>query len=424
MPKLFEVQVIPKNLYPYKDFDSKIYKELLAAAKKLKTKNIVHINAASNGGGVAEILRSQIALEKTLGIKSHWLEIKAPKTFFQITKKLHNFLQGKSGNLTQKEKNYYLSVNHKLGKSLLQFLNRLEHPAIIVMHDPQPLPIINFIPKHFSCILRFHVDLSTPNLSILEFLKPFIAKYSKVVLSAPKYSQSLPWLPKSKIKIIMPSIDPLSEKNREMNEKTAKSILRQFSISPAKPILAQVSRFDLWKDPLGVIKIFYLAKDKIPDLQLILAGFFTAKDDPEAISVFKQVKKLAKGNPDIFLFSSPKKLRNISNDIFINAVYTASTVIIQKSIKEGFGLTITEAMWKRKAVVAGRTTGTMIQIKNNKNGLLIYSPEEAAKAVIRLIQNEKLRKVLGRNAHNSVKQRFLLMNFLRNNLKLYSGIIR
>ncbi|MBI2635217.1 MAG: glycosyltransferase [Parcubacteria group bacterium] len=420
MPTLLEFRNFNRiNTKDYEQFDSKLRAKLISAAKKSKNKKVLHINATPFGGGVAEMLRSQIPFERMLGIKSHWLTIKAPIKFFRITKKIHNFIQGKSDTLTEKEKSLYISVNRELQKSLAYFIEKYK-PTSIVIHDPQPLPLVNFIPKQIHKILRLHIDLSTPNPAILEFLKQFIVSYDKIVLSNKIYRLAMPWLKLSKIAVIMPAIDPLSVKNRSMNSETARLIINEFGINHTKPLITQVSRFDPWKDPLGVIKAYYLAKNKIPDIQLAMAGFFFAQDDPEAKEIFKIVKKNDRGDRDIFLFSNPKKLLGISNDTLINALYTASDLVIQKSIREGFGLTMTEAMWKGRAVVAGKTTGALVQIKDGKNGILVNSSEEAAEAIVRLMKNEKSREKLGKAAHQSVKRRFLLPHYVLNNIKLYN----
>lgn len=421
MAKLVE---IPLNKYTdsqikrYEELDRRIFKKISETAKEINKKNIIHLSATPLGGGVAELLKSQIPFERTLNLNSYWLVIKAPFKFFVITKKIHNLLQGAGGFLTKEEKNFYLEINNQLAKSLKKFCQRFSS-GVIVIHDPQPLPIIQFIPRNFFSILRFHLDLLTPNVLTMEFLKPFIEKYQKIILSSKEYLNSMPWLKKSKLKIIMPAIDPFSEKNRQINIESAKVILQEFGINPSRPIITQVSRFDSWKNPLDVVMAYYLAKNKIPELQLILAGLFLAEDDPEAMAVFKEVKKHARGDPDIHFFTNPQKLKEVGNDTFINALYTASTLTIQNSIREGFGLTITEAMWKEKTVVVRPTSGSKIQIKNNKNGVLAFSTEEIAKVIVRLIKNKRLRERLGRAARQSVKKRFLLPRFVLDNLKVY-----
>jgi trehalose synthase len=422
MSKLVEVPLDSSaiDISEYQKVNAGNLKTLFKITKKIRGQTVIHINATATpgGGGVAELLRSQVKFEKDIGLDSHWLTIEAPCQFFVITKKIHNFLQGKSGILTESERETYLTVNRQLGASLVQFLKRYES-AIIVVHDPQPLPLIHDIPPNFFPIFRLHIDLSTPNPTILDFLRPFISQYKFVILSSPVYCSSLPWLNSSKKKVVLPAIDPFSEKNRPMGPEVARHILEGFEIDWSEPIVTQVSRFDPWKDPLGVIRAYYLAKNKIPALQLVLAGFLLAKDDPEARLMFEKIKKHDRGDPDIHLFEDTRELRDISNDKFINALYTASTIIIQKSLREGFGLTMTEAMWKGKPVIAGMTQGALLQIKNGKDGILVSSPEETARAIIRLVKDEKLRNRLGKAARQSVKRRFLFPRFILDNVRIY-----
>ena len=409
----------------YKNLTPDIYRNLKNTAKKIKELNVIHINATPEGGGVVEILSSQIPLEKSLGINSHWLFIEAPPEFFDITKQIHNLMQGKNGTLSEKEKRRYLEINKELGKSLNDYLKQFSS-GIVLIHDPQPLPLIQFIPKQFTSILRLHIDLSTPSSTTLDFLKPYIMKYEHVIATNKNYFTCMPWLEQSKREVISPGINPFREKNKDLDLETCQLVISHLGINRTKPIVTQVSRFDPWKDPIGVIHAYYMAKNEIPDLQLVLAGLITATDDPEAESVFKEVQKHAKGDHDIYLFSDPDKVLSskISNDLFINALYTTSTVVMQKSIREGFGQTTTEAMWKGKAVIAGKTIGSMMQIKNNINGILVTSNEEAAKAIVRLVKDEKLRDKLGKAAKETVKNKFLIVHPLLDHLKLYSRLVK
>ncbi len=424
MSKLAEVKLSAfskDKLIAYKKIDPKNYRGVFRIAKKIRKKTIFHVNATPTGGGVAEILRSQVSLEKSLGLKSHWLVIETEPRFFVITKKIHNLLQGKAGFISEKEKEFFLSVNREMGEKLTKFLKRFKN-GIVIIHDPQPLPLIKAIPDNFSSLSRLHIDLSLPNPSMLEFLRPFIVNYDLTVVSNKDYLLALPWVKKSKLKIIYPAIDPFSDKNKSMSPEMAREIIVEHGINPAKPIIIQVSRFDSWKGQSGVIQAYYLAKNKIPNLQLVLAGFFEAQDDPEAIESLKEIKKHAKGDPDIHFFYNPRQLKNISDDILINAFCTASPIIVQGSIREGFGLTITEAMWKGKPVIARITSGSSLQIKNNKNGILVNSPEEMAKWIVRLLKDEKLRKKFGKAAEKSVKRNFLLPRFILDNFKIYGQI--
>ncbi|RJQ13568.1 glycosyltransferase [Candidatus Parcubacteria bacterium] len=403
----------------YSSLNSKIFKAIKTLALKLRGLSVVHISATPKGGGVAELLASQISFENAIGLKSKWFTMEAPSSFFGVTKRLHNLLQGRQGILSQGEKRIYSEVNQQIGKRTPLLFKEIK-PNIVIVHDPQPLPMINFLPKETKSIVRLHIDLSTPNPLATEFMRPSLNLYQQVVLSSKVYKQAFVWLPKQKVKIILPAIDPFSEKNKNMESTAAQSIVEQFGINTTKPIITQVSRFDAWKDPLGVIKAYYLAKNKIPNLQLVLAGFLIAQDDPEAVEIFRHVKRHARGDPDIHLFVNLRQLGSVSNDTFINALYTASTIILQKSLREGFGLTITEAMWKKKPVIAGRTIGANLQIKHNKNGILVSSPEETASAIIRLVKDEKRRRKMGELAYRSVCNNFLLPRSILDHLKLYA----
>jgi len=410
-------------LRKYNVFDPRLYHALQKSAEKSRGRSVIHINATKDGGGVAELLHTQIPFERALGLRSRWVALAAPKRFFEVTKKLHNLLQGRKGSLTRKERNVYLKTNAHIGKKIERFLCKIgDKNIVVVIHDPQPLPLISFIPKHIPVIVRLHIDLSTPNRSALALVKPFFLRARTVVISNRSYRPALSRAGIKKTSIVMPAIDPLSEKNAPLPAVKAKKIVGRYGIDCSKPILTQVSRFDSWKDPLGVLHAYHLARHFIPDLQLVLVGFFLAKDDPEAISVFETVKQAEKNDPGIYLFSDLRAIKGTSNDTFINALHTASTVIIQKSIREGFGLTITEAMWKGKAVVAGRTSGTRIQIKNNHNGILISSAEEAAQAIVRLLEAPSLRARLGRAARHTVQKKFLMPRFVFDNIAIYNTL--
>ncbi|HEB01531.1 MAG TPA: glycosyltransferase [Candidatus Portnoybacteria bacterium] len=418
MNYLKEIETQPANFQRYKKLTPEIWQQTIELAKKAQGKKVIHINSTQLGGGVSELLRSQIPLERSLGVDSRWFIIKAPSRFFKITKEIHNLLQGESGILDESEENFYLKwLDDKIAPSFKKLISQ-ERPDIVIIHDPQPLPLIDYFSERTIPILRLHIDLSAPNPNILKFFQPLIKKYTLVILSHAIYRPA--WLPAEKSRIIRPAINPFTTKNHPMKKSEAKRILNLYGIKTDQPIVSQVSRFDPWKDPLGTYQAYRLAKNKIPHLQLILAGLRQAKDDPEAREIFRKVKKQAGGDPDVFLFFNPAKLKGISNDLFINAIYTASAVIIQKSTKEGFGLTVTEAMWKAKAVIGGQTKGLALQIKHGKNGYLVSSPEQLAKYILRLLPNRPLRKTLGRAAHQTVKNKFLLSHLILDHFKIYA----
>lgn len=410
--------------YSVKDYEKltpSVWRVLAGLKGKLRGLNVFHLNSTPRGGGVAELLESQVSLERSLGIKSRWLTIQAPSRFFAITKKIHNLLQGKAGVLSEADKAFYSEVNRQLGLYLRDLLGNVKN-GVVIIHDPQPLATVSALPEGFIPVSRIHVDLSAPNPQILEFLRPYLLKCAAVVLSNKDYARTMPWLPARQVKIIYPAINPFSAKNREMSRQAAEAILTQLGINCTRPILSQIARLDPWKDPIGVIQTYYLAKNKVPDLQLVLAGFAVAQDDPEAKEMLDKVKKHVRGDPDIHLFSNPKTLNGIANDDFVNALYTVSTVVIQKSLREGFGLSVTEAMWKGKAVVGGKTSGISLQIQHGKNGLLVSSPEEAGRAVVRLLKDEKLRTRLGQAAKKSVAKRFLSSRLVLDHARLYLAL--
>lgn len=407
------------DLSHYADNDAPHYEKLIKQQDALNNVRVIHINATDAGGGVAEMLKSQVCLERSLGIDSRWFAIAdAPPSFFKTTKKIHNLLQGKQGELEPDEKAVYHSINKELADSLEVILKDVPH-GIVVVHDPQPAPLIQAIPHRFKKFFRLHIDISTPDDTALHFLEPHLRHYDGVIISNAEYRTSLPWVTDDRIHIIMPAIDPLIEKNMPMDETKAHTILEQFGIAPTKPLITQVSRFDPWKDPIGVIEAYYHAQKEIPDLQLALAGLIIADDDPEAATIFERVKKHTKGDPHIFLFADPRLLRTLSNDTFINALYTASDGILQKSIREGFGLTITEAMWKRKPVIAGNTVGARAQIKDGKNGFIVPSAKKAGETIVMVIGDEKLQKKIGKAAHTSVQKNFLLPRYILDHVTLY-----
>jgi len=420
------IQLIEKNtgktdIKRYKKLTPKIYKKCLLFSKKLKGKKIIHISSTPEGGGVAELLKSQIPLEKSLGLNSKWFYIKAPKKFFEITKEIHNRLQGKQGSLTEKEKDFYFKRNNLLTISLKNIIDK-QKPDLVIIHDPQPLPLIRFLYKKIPTALRIHIDLSAPCPKTLSMLKEDILKYNLIVLTDKKYRPA--WLTKNKIFISMPAIDPFTEKNISLSKNKTGRILEKYNININKPIISQVSRFDPWKDQISTIKAYNTAKKKMPSLQLILIGFLETLDDPESLRMYQKIKKYSNNNPDIFIFADLKQIKESSDDPLINAVYSKSDVVIQKSIREGFGIVVTEAMWKNKPVIGGKGTGISLQIKNNKNGFLVSSAQEISNLIIKLMENKKLRKKIGANAYKTVKERFLMPRLILDFLKLYKRMPR
>lgn len=406
-----------KSFSDYKPFlPKKRYDDILKTAKVLKGKRIIHVNTTLEGGGVAELLKSLIPLENDVGLKSEWHVIQAPSEFFIVTKKIHNALQSANIVLTENEKKLYLDINKKIARDLWA----LGKADVYVMHDPQPAAVIADFHAG-AMISRMHIDLSNPNEDVLSFFRPYFRQYDYLVFSMKEFV--IPGI-QTKKSFILPAIDPFIPKNITLPEGICHKVLQDFDINPDKPLISQISRFDPWKDPLGVIQAYYYAKNDIPGLQLALVGIIEAQDDPEAIEIFEHVKKHAIGDPDIFLFSDPKALGSVSNEMLVNAVQTASDVVVQKSLKEGFGLTVTEAMWKGKAVVAGNVGGIRKQIRDGKDGFLVGTPQEAAKRIVQILKDEKLKKRLGKSAKARVRDNFLMSRHLFDHLKLYQKVLK
>lgn len=381
--------------------------DLKALASVLKGVKIVHINSTKEGGGVAEILMKMIPIAESLGIDMKWEIIEGSSEFFHCSKTFHNLLQGQSGDLPSPDQlSIYEETNAKNARSLK---DTLENADIVFIHDPQPLALISHFPKRKGkWIWRCHIDLSTPNSRLWEYLKPYIEKYDASVFSLEEFVRPL----SHPVYVIAPSIDPLCEKNIDLSEDEIAKVFNHHQINRAKPTLLQVSRFDRFKDPIGVIEAYRMTKRNIPNLQLIFAGS-EATDDPEGEEVLHEVKEHCNGDPDIFLLLLPPTAHRA-----INALQRGTSVVIQKSLKEGFGLTVTEALWKKKAVIGGKAGGIKLQIIDQKTGFLVESSEEAAKRIEELLSKPQLARSLGEKGKEHVIGNFLITRHLREYLSV------
>lgn len=380
-----------------------VINELKALSRHLQGKVIQHINSTAVGGGVAEILSRLVPLSNELGVNTRWDVIKGGDAFFHVTKEMHNMLHGKEGTLIDEMKGIFLEETQKNIESM-GFGG-----DIVFVHDPQPVGLVSVRnTKPSKWIWRCHIDLSNPNPSCWDFIQPFVDKYDASVFTAPIFAQKLP----IREFLIQPSIDPLSDKNKELPPETIMEVLERFQIDPARPIITQVSRFDYLKDPFGVIDAYRIVK-KRKDCQLVLAGG-SAADDPEGAKVLSEVQEKAQDDPDIHILALPP-----TANIEINALQRASTVIVQKSIKEGFGLTVTEALWKGKPVVGGMAGGIPLQIKNKVNGFLVHTVEGTAYAIKFLLANPLLAQKMGKNGQEYVRHNFLLTRHLKDYLTLF-----
>ena len=387
----------------------KIIDDLLTEAKPLLGKDIVHVNSTFYGGGVAEILDSLVCLMNDLGIKAGWRMIKGSDDFFKITKLFHNSCQGAEYELSPEVKKTYEEVNEKNSNFM-----HLEKADAIIMHDPQVLPLINYYQKNQPWIWRCHIDITSPNPQVWNYLLDFINKYDEVIISDEKFRKKEIVPPQT---IIMPSINPLNQKNRPMNDEEIRQVLEPLRINLNKPIVSQISRFDYWKDPLGVIEAFEKARKKV-DCQLVLLGNF-ADDDPEGTEIYQKTLARANNNPDI------KVLVNVdNNDLVVNALQRISRAVIQKSLREGFALTVSEALWKETPVIGTRAGGIPNQIIDGKNGYLVDGIEECAQRIITLVEDEKLAKEMGKFGKEFVKNNFLITRHLSDYLKILKRVIK
>lgn len=380
--------------------------ELYLLAEKLKGKVIQNINSTSVGGGVAEILTRMMPFLKQLKVDARWDVIKGDEKFFSITKKIHNALHGIDVEITPQDLDYFLKINQENSKEINLYGD------IIFVHDPQPIALVdkkNEIGKKW--IWRCHIDFTEPREDIMSFLKSYIEKYDCAVFSAPAFSRDIK-IPQS---LISPSIDPLSDKNKELPEKTIKSVLERFEINEEKPIITQISRFDYLKDPIGVIGAYKRVKKYI-DCQLVLAGG-GATDDPEGPTFLEKVKSAAADDPDIHLIYLPP-----ASNIEINALQRASSVVLQNSLKEGFGLTVAEALWKAKPVIASAVGGIPLQIKHNYSGILTYSIEGTTHYLKKLLNDTRYAEKLGLNGREHIKNNFLITRHVRDYLLLFLSL--
>jgi len=378
--------------------------ELFYLAGRIKRRKIQHINSTPVGGGVAEILARMVPLIRELDLDTSWDIIKGGDDFFAVTKEFHNALHGKAQLITEEMYDIYEHYTN-LNLELTPLIG-----DVIFVHDPQPAGLIKAKLRdedHRYWIWRCHIDVSNPDRQVWRFLKKYVERYDSAIFSMPSFAQMLS-IPQF---LIAPSIDPLSKKNIELSQEEIHGVLERLQIDPELPIVTQISRFDPLKDPIGVIEAHKIVSRHI-DCQLVLAGG-GASDDPEGAEVLSQVKAKAEGDKNVHIIELPP-----NSDIEINALQRASTIIIQKSLKEGFGLTVTEALWKGKPVVAGAAGGIVTQIENKITGMLVSSVEGAAYKIEYLLNNPDFAEQLGENGRQHVLHNFLITRHVRDHLLL------
>jgi trehalose synthase len=412
--------VLQKVALPVKDIDkyrmllgSELIDEIKALAQDLKGLRLCHINSTPFGGGVAELLSSIISLARGAGIGADWQVIRGDHRFFTITKSLHNALQGSEYPLLMKD------ATQKAYKT-----NNLENAReldpnydVFVVNDPQPAALRHFCDvDQAKWIWRCHVDSSEPDEATWQFLRPYVEEYDAAVFTVERFAPADLKIPK--IAIMAPAIDPFSSKNMKLPSTLWREMLDNLDIDKSRPLISQISRFDPWKDPFGVMEVYRLAKEKVSRLQLALITSF-AGDDPEAWGIFAEVHEEAAKDPDIHIFSNLTGVGNME----VNAFQSASGVVIQKSIKEGFGLVVAEALWKETPVVAGNTGGIPLQMTGPLEQYLVTSIEECAEKVVYLLEHRDIARELGQGGKEHITQNFLMPRLLRDELALIKDLM-
>ena len=370
---------------------------IIKYAERLKDLSILHVNSTAAGGGVAEILHRLVPLMRELGLNVEWKVIRGDTEFFTATKTFHNALQTGKGEVPDE----YFKIYEKW-----QEINAGEMPLdydVVFIHDPQPAGLIKYRRKG-TWIWRCHIDISNPHPKVWGFLRRYVSQYNGMIVSIPEFARDDLDIPQM---AIPPSIDPLSPKNIQLPETTVHRIVSRFDVDLDRPIVLQVSRFDRAKDPVGVIEAYRLAKRHVPDLQLVYLGS-PATDDPEGEIVYQETVKAAGDDRDIHLLMLPP-----NSHVEVNAFQRAATVVMQKSIREGFGLTVSEALWKRRPVIGGNTGGIRIQVINGVTGFLVDSPKAAAHYLVYLLRNRKIREEMGEAGREHVRRNFLITQELR-----------
>src|SRR6476646_10961372 len=403
------VNVGNKSLLDYGTIASRgLMEEIRRLAAQLEGKRVLHLSATAFGGGVAEINYALVPLMRDAGLDAEWRIIRGADEFFAATKTIHNGLQGSPQGLTLEQDEVFRRFNEENAEELEDDYD------FVIIHDPQPAFVIEHFPSsQASWIWRCHIDLSTPNQSVLQFLLPALGRYDAAIFHMNEYVPAAAGLPPSYI--WPPAIDPLTPKNMALSPEDAAYIVDQFGIDVERPLLTQVSRFDPWKDPLGVIDAYRLVKERFPEVQLALVGSM-AHDDPEGWDYYNRTVEHAGGDPDIYILSN---LNNVGS-VEVNAFQVHSAAVLQKSIKEGFGLTVSEALWKGRPTVAGNVGGIVRQIVDGETGWLVRSSQEAAQAVLDILDDPVAARMRSLAGKEYVRTHFLTPRLLRDWLALFN----
>jgi trehalose synthase len=405
------VPLLPKSLEDYRAIAGEQEIEAIRAlAEPLRGARVLHLNATAFGGGVAELLSALVPLKQDLGLDADWQVMRGSDEFFSVTKAIHNSLHGA-----------FIDMNSHMHDTFLQY-SQLNADLwdddfdFVIIHDPQPAAIHSILmeskrPPAGRWIWRCHIDLTAAQPDVWDFIRPYVETHDAAIFTVPQYVKND--LRMQHVAIIPPAIDPLSPKNSDLPEETIAMIMDRYGIDRHRPMMTQVSRFDAWKDPLGVIDTYRIAKSQVPDLQLVMVASM-ANDDPEGWSYFERTARHAGHDYDIFLLSNLNGVGNIE----VNAIQRSADLIMQKSLREGFGLTVTEGLWKEKPVIAGNVGGIPAQIVDGQTGFLVNSVAEAAERSIEVLTDKQLAKSLGARGHEHVRTNFLTTTNLKRYLEL------
>jgi len=410
---------VPVGSISLKDYenivDAEIVEKVRRLGRVLKGARILHVNSTLYGGGVAELLYTLVPLMKDAGLDVDWKIIQGSEEFFTVTKLFHNALQGMDLLATPEMIDTYLRTNEQNADTFGGDYD------VVMIHDPQPAAILAFLEEkgrragHW--IWRCHIDLTSAKPAVWEFLRPYIERYDAAIFTMPQYAKED--LEIGEVAIVAPTIDPLSPKNMEINHETIDSVLNRYNIDKNRPIITQVSRFDPWKDPLGVVDAYKIAKQEVPGLQLLMVASM-ASDDPEGFHYYEKTARRAGEDEDVHLLSNLHGVGHLE----VNALQRASDLIVQKSIREGFGLVVSEALWKEKPVIGGDVGGIPLQIINDKNGYLINNTEECAQRIVDLLKNQEMAKEMGKFGKEHVRKNFLSPRQVADYMELFSHLLQ
>lgn len=388
-----------------------VVEEIKAVAASLRGLRLLHINATASGGGVAELLNSLVPLEVDCGLEVEWRVLCKDDGFIRVTKGIHNALQGKPAGIGQQDQDIYMKYNHHCSALLPE-----GYDAVIV-HDPQPAALRQYVGDGGAkWIWRCHIDTSQPDREVWGFLQPFIQQYDAAVFTMPEFAP--PGFSGPFMAFIPPAIDPITPKNRALPRYLCREVVAEFGVDLARPLLLQVSRFDPWKDPLGVIEAYHMVKKELPQVQLALVGAM-AEDDPEGWEIYKVIREEDDKDPDLYTFTNLTGVHAHE----VNAFQRVADVVIQKSIREGFGLVVSEALWKGTPVVAGDTGGIRLQMQNGLGGFLVDTVEEAAERSLLLLNHSDEAEAIARLGWERVRERFLMPRLLLDELKLLQSLV-